>query len=146
MIFRQWDDKCVTLDNTTTTTLLSTFITLTVCVCVCVCVRVCVCVCACVPSCLQNYIPPESLTLSCPVCRQTSILPERGVSALQNNFFITNLMEVSPAPLGSPPSRTHNGHGNNRKRSIIYNVNDCRPIYIYIYYTTCKISSANMGF
>ncbi|XP_061595299.1 tripartite motif-containing protein 3-like [Cololabis saira] len=45
-------------------------------------------------SCLQNYIPPESLTLSCPVCRQTSILPERGVAALQNNFFITNLMEV----------------------------------------------------
>lgn len=46
------------------------------------------------PSCLQNYIPPESLTLSCPVCRQTSILPEKGVCALQNNFFITNLMEV----------------------------------------------------
>uniref|UniRef100_A0A667YY83 RING-type E3 ubiquitin transferase n=1 Tax=Myripristis murdjan TaxID=586833 RepID=A0A667YY83_9TELE len=46
------------------------------------------------PLCLQNYIPPESLTLSCPVCRQTSILPEKGVSALQNNFFITNLMEV----------------------------------------------------
>ena len=48
----------------------------------------------CLPSCLQNYIPPESLTLSCPVCRQTSILPEKGVCALQNNFFITNLMEV----------------------------------------------------
>ncbi|KAM9437405.1 tripartite motif-containing protein 3b isoform 4-T13 [Salvelinus alpinus] len=45
-------------------------------------------------NCLQNYIPPESLTLSCPVCRQTSILPEKGVSALQDNFFITNLMEV----------------------------------------------------
>ncbi|XP_038140927.1 tripartite motif-containing protein 3b isoform X1 [Cyprinodon tularosa] len=45
-------------------------------------------------SCLQNYIPAESLTLSCPVCRQTSILPEKGVCALQNNFFITNLMEV----------------------------------------------------
>uniref|UniRef100_A0A9J7XTX8 RING-type E3 ubiquitin transferase n=2 Tax=Cyprinus carpio TaxID=7962 RepID=A0A9J7XTX8_CYPCA len=44
--------------------------------------------------CLQNYIPPQSLTLSCPVCRQTSILPEKGVGALQNNFFITNLMEV----------------------------------------------------
>ncbi|XP_067420725.1 tripartite motif-containing protein 3 isoform X2 [Emydura macquarii macquarii] len=44
--------------------------------------------------CLQNYIPPQSLTLSCPVCRQTSILPEQGVAALQNNFFITNLMEV----------------------------------------------------
>ncbi|PWA22856.1 hypothetical protein CCH79_00002305 [Gambusia affinis] len=47
-------------------------------------------------SCLQNYIPPESLTLSCPVCRQTSILPEKGVGALQNNFFITNLMEREP--------------------------------------------------
>ena len=28
------------------------------------------------------------------MCRQTSILPEKGVAALQNNFFITNLMEV----------------------------------------------------
>ncbi|XP_061755300.1 tripartite motif-containing protein 3-like isoform X3 [Nerophis ophidion] len=45
-------------------------------------------------SCLHNYIPPESLALPCPVCRQTSILPEKGVCALQNNFFITNLMEV----------------------------------------------------
>uniref|UniRef100_A0A8C6SNP5 RING-type E3 ubiquitin transferase n=1 Tax=Neogobius melanostomus TaxID=47308 RepID=A0A8C6SNP5_9GOBI len=53
--------------------------------------------------CLEHYrnpkLPPElhspeSLTLSCPVCRQTSILPEKGVGALQNNFFITNLMEV----------------------------------------------------
>ncbi|KPP63218.1 tripartite motif-containing protein 2-like, partial [Scleropages formosus] len=44
--------------------------------------------------CLQNYIPAHSLTLSCPVCRQTSILPEKGVSALQSNFFITNLMDV----------------------------------------------------
>ncbi|MGH0145552.1 UNVERIFIED_CONTAM: hypothetical protein FKN15_022859 [Acipenser sinensis] len=44
--------------------------------------------------CLQNYIPVHSLTLSCPVCRQTSILPEKGVYALQNNFFITNLMDV----------------------------------------------------
>uniref|UniRef100_A0A8C4Q5G6 RING-type E3 ubiquitin transferase n=1 Tax=Eptatretus burgeri TaxID=7764 RepID=A0A8C4Q5G6_EPTBU len=47
--------------------------------------------------CLQNYIPAQSLTLSCPVCRQTSILPEHGVPALQNNFFITNLMEVLQA-------------------------------------------------
>ncbi|KAG9347154.1 hypothetical protein JZ751_006081 [Albula glossodonta] len=44
--------------------------------------------------CLQNYIPPQSLTVSCPVCRQTSILPERGVPALQSNFFITSLMDV----------------------------------------------------
>ncbi|CDR00842.1 unnamed protein product, partial [Oncorhynchus mykiss] len=54
--------------------------------------------------CLQNYIPPQSLTLSCPVCRQTSILPEKGVAALQNNFFITNLMEVLQRdPECSPP-------------------------------------------
>uniref|UniRef100_A0AAZ3Q0H5 B-box C-terminal domain-containing protein n=1 Tax=Oncorhynchus tshawytscha TaxID=74940 RepID=A0AAZ3Q0H5_ONCTS len=44
--------------------------------------------------CLQNYIPAHSLTLSCPVCCQTSILPEKGVAALQSNFFITNLMDV----------------------------------------------------
>ncbi|KAJ8001302.1 hypothetical protein DPEC_G00192910 [Dallia pectoralis] len=49
--------------------------------------------------CLQNYIPAHSLTLSCPVCRQTSILPEKGVSALQSNFFITNLMDVLQRPL-----------------------------------------------
>eukprot|EP00064_Thunnus_orientalis_P009866 superscaffoldBa00001278_g9892 len=48
----------------------------------------------CTHQCLQNYIPAHSLTLSCPVCRQTSILPEKGVAALQNNFFITNLMDV----------------------------------------------------
>ncbi|XP_065496825.1 tripartite motif-containing protein 3 isoform X1 [Caloenas nicobarica] len=56
--------------------------------------------------CLQNYIPPQSLSLSCPVCRQTSILPERGVAALQNNFFITNLMEVlQREPDGPHPAR-----------------------------------------
>ncbi|KAJ0033578.1 hypothetical protein NQD34_000685 [Periophthalmus magnuspinnatus] len=48
--------------------------------------------------CLANYIPALSLTLSCPVCRQTSILPEKGVGALQNNFFITNLMDVLQRP------------------------------------------------
>ncbi|XP_061048490.1 tripartite motif-containing protein 2 isoform X2 [Eubalaena glacialis] len=51
--------------------------------------------------CLQNYIPAHSLTLSCPVCRQTSILPEKGVAALQNNFFITNLMDVLQRTPGS---------------------------------------------
>ncbi|NXQ13151.1 TRIM2 protein, partial [Peucedramus taeniatus] len=64
---------------------------------------------ACTPTlqCLQNYIPAQSLSLSCPVCRQTSILPERGVPALPNNFFITNLMEVlqrDPDPCGAPPA------------------------------------------
>ncbi|KAM6972350.1 tripartite motif-containing protein 2 isoform 2-T5 [Aplochiton taeniatus] len=51
--------------------------------------------------CLQNYIPAHSLTLSCPVCRQTSILPEKGVAALQSNFFITNLMDVLQRPPGN---------------------------------------------
>ncbi|XP_053533400.1 tripartite motif-containing protein 2 isoform X1 [Ictalurus punctatus] len=44
--------------------------------------------------CLQSFVPVHSLTLSCPVCRQTSVLPEKGVAALQSNFFITNLMEL----------------------------------------------------
>lgn len=44
--------------------------------------------------CLSNYIPEESLSVSCPVCRQQSILPIDGVKALQTNFFVTNLMEV----------------------------------------------------
>ncbi|XP_022079510.1 tripartite motif-containing protein 2-like isoform X2 [Acanthaster planci] len=48
--------------------------------------------------CLQNYVPAESLTLSCPICRQQSILPIEGVTGLQNNFFITNLMEVLEGP------------------------------------------------
>lgn len=58
------------------------------------------CFCSC-HRCLQNYIPAHSLTLSCPVCRQTSILPEKGVAALQNNFFITNLMDVLQRTPGS---------------------------------------------
>ncbi|KAJ8271834.1 hypothetical protein COCON_G00106930 [Conger conger] len=62
--------------------------------------------------CLQNYIPAHSLTLSCPVCRQTSILPEKGVSALQNNFFITNLMDVlqrSPESSSDDPAVLETG-------------------------------------
>ncbi|KAG9344048.1 hypothetical protein JZ751_012525 [Albula glossodonta] len=75
--------------------------------------------------CLHTFC--ESLTLSCPVCRQTSILPEKGVSALQNNFFITNLMDVlqrspgnssedsavletgTPVPTGQPLSCPNHG-------------------------------------
>ncbi|NXN73687.1 TRIM3 protein, partial [Himantopus himantopus] len=76
----------------------------------CSSLSVCPTVCLSAPPapCLQNYIPPQSLTLSCPVCRQTSILPERGVAALQNNFFITNLMEVlqrDPDSCGPHPGR-----------------------------------------
>lgn len=47
--------------------------------------------------CLSNYIPDESLSVSCPVCRQQSIIPVDGVKALQTNFFITNLMEIGRA-------------------------------------------------
>lgn len=69
--------------------------------------------------CLQNYIPPQSLTLSCPVCRQTSILPEPGVAALQSNFFIANLLEAlqrspesgRPEPVPGQPLSCPNHEG-----------------------------------
>uniref|UniRef100_T1JNP3 RING-type domain-containing protein n=1 Tax=Strigamia maritima TaxID=126957 RepID=T1JNP3_STRMM len=48
--------------------------------------------------CLTGYVPAESLTLTCPVCRQQSILPEEGVTALQTNVFITNVMQVLETP------------------------------------------------
>ncbi|KAJ3614802.1 hypothetical protein NHX12_018372 [Muraenolepis orangiensis] len=57
--------------------------------------------------CLQNYIPVHSLTLSCPVCRQTSILPEEGVAALQSNFFINNLMDLLQRPGGTGSPEAH---------------------------------------
>ena len=31
-------------------------------------------------NCLSVYLPPESLTITCPLCGQQSILPKRGVS------------------------------------------------------------------
>lgn len=45
-------------------------------------------------ACLATYVPTHSLALTCPVCRQTSILPLEGVAGLQTNFFITNLIDV----------------------------------------------------
>lgn len=45
--------------------------------------------------CLFDYIPAESLSVTCPVCRQQSILPIDGVRALQANIFITSLMDVT---------------------------------------------------
>lgn len=44
--------------------------------------------------CLATYIPAESLSATCPICRQQSILPIEGVSGLQTNFFIVNLIDV----------------------------------------------------
>ncbi|XP_076468574.1 tripartite motif-containing protein 2-like [Babylonia areolata] len=48
-------------------------------------------------NCLASYVPAHSLAVTCPVCRQTSILPLEGVAGLQTNFFITNLMDVVSA-------------------------------------------------
>ncbi|XP_052795096.1 tripartite motif-containing protein 3-like isoform X2 [Mya arenaria] len=45
-------------------------------------------------SCLSDYIPEQSLSVTCPVCRQQSILPIDGVSALQANIFINSIMDV----------------------------------------------------
>ncbi|CAB4066675.1 TRIM2_3 [Lepeophtheirus salmonis] len=45
-------------------------------------------------SCLVNYIPSESLTITCPLCGQQSIVPQKGIKALQPNYFITHLIEV----------------------------------------------------
>ena len=45
-------------------------------------------------NCLATYVPPHSLAITCPVCRQTSILPLEGVAGLQTNFFVTNLIDV----------------------------------------------------
>uniref|UniRef100_A0A2C9MA70 Tripartite motif-containing protein 2-like n=1 Tax=Biomphalaria glabrata TaxID=6526 RepID=A0A2C9MA70_BIOGL len=48
--------------------------------------------------CLSNVIPSESLSVTCPVCRQQSILPLDGVAALQNNNFLLNLLKVITSP------------------------------------------------
>ncbi|KAK7485598.1 hypothetical protein BaRGS_00023173 [Batillaria attramentaria] len=48
-------------------------------------------------NCLASYVPAHSLALTCPVCRQTSILPLEGVAGLQTNFFVTNLIDVVAA-------------------------------------------------
>lgn len=42
--------------------------------------------------CLLTYIPPESLSVTCPICRQQSIIPQEGVGALQSNVFLRNLL------------------------------------------------------
>ncbi|XP_071547968.1 tripartite motif-containing protein 3-like isoform X2 [Panulirus ornatus] len=44
--------------------------------------------------CLISYTPAESLTLTCPVCRQQSILPKDGVPGLQSNTWVRGVMEA----------------------------------------------------
>ncbi|WAQ98765.1 TRIM2-like protein [Mya arenaria] len=45
---------------------------------------------------IQMYLEStsQSLSVTCPVCRQQSILPIDGVSALQANIFINSIMDV----------------------------------------------------
>ena len=50
-------------------------------------------------SCLMTYVPEESLSMTCPTCRQQSIVPKNGVAALQNNFFVSNLINVLDKPI-----------------------------------------------
>jgi len=47
--------------------------------------------------CLHAYIPAHSLSLACPSCRHQSILPRDGVSALQTNYVIGQLIDVIDA-------------------------------------------------
>ncbi|KAM6342059.1 tripartite motif-containing protein 3 [Podargus strigoides] len=57
--------------------------------------------------CLQSHIPAQSLTLSCPACRRSSILPERGVAALMDNSVIAALVErLQGDPEGDTPPDT----------------------------------------
>nr|XP_053636706.1 tripartite motif-containing protein 3-like isoform X5 [Cherax quadricarinatus] len=70
--------------------------------------------------CLITYTPAESLTLTCPVCRQQSILPKDGVPGLQSNTWVRGVMEAmdggaTPAPCADcrnsdPAARCHQCH------------------------------------
>ena len=44
-------------------------------------------------SCLDSCTPAQSLTISCPTCRQQSILPPDGVLALHDNVYIAQLVD-----------------------------------------------------
>ncbi|XP_042213078.1 tripartite motif-containing protein 2-like [Homarus americanus] len=61
--------------------------------------------------CLISYTPPESLTLTCPLCRQQSILPKDGVSGLQSNSWVRGVMEALEAGSGHGPCADCH-HGN----------------------------------
>nr|XP_027224349.1 tripartite motif-containing protein 3-like [Penaeus vannamei] len=57
--------------------------------------------------CLISYTPPESLTLTCPVCRQQSILPKDGVPGLQSNTWVRGVMEAMDGAATGPCSICH---------------------------------------
>ncbi|XP_052276949.1 tripartite motif-containing protein 2-like isoform X2 [Dreissena polymorpha] len=61
--------------------------------------------------CLYKYIPEQSLSVTCPVCGQQSILPLDGVAALQANIFINSIMDEHDKALPETCSSSHsNGH------------------------------------
>lgn len=45
-------------------------------------------------ACLADYTPNSSLSLACPQCGHTSILPEHGICELQDNSFLLDLMSM----------------------------------------------------
>ena len=47
--------------------------------------------------CLENMVRRNSITISCPQCREESFLPSVGVSALPTNHLLLRLMENTPA-------------------------------------------------
>ncbi|XP_059080014.1 tripartite motif-containing protein 2-like [Tigriopus californicus] len=57
--------------------------------------------------CLFVYLPPESLSITCPLCGHQSILPQQGVKALQDNYFISHLIDVliQDGPSNENPSK-----------------------------------------
>lgn len=62
--------------------------------------------------CLLSTTPAESLTISCPECRQQSILPQAGVTDLQSNSWVQGVidsLEAVPSPdtEASAPSCAH---------------------------------------
>jgi hypothetical protein len=68
--------------------------------------------------CLDDYTPPHSLAIACPVCRTQSILPREGVCALQDSAFVARLTdaierrcgcEVCAMPKNSDSCTLHNG-------------------------------------
>lgn len=47
--------------------------------------------------CLENMVRKNSITISCPQCREESFLPPEGVSAFPTNHLLLRLMENTPA-------------------------------------------------
>ena len=42
-------------------------------------------------NCIDGCTPPQSLSISCPTCRQQSILPADGIAEIHDNAFVAQL-------------------------------------------------------